>query len=80
MFGLRENVVAGGLTSYGPDHHDLSRRAAVYIDTILRGAKPADLPVEQASKYLLVIDRKTVSTLGLTIPPSILARAEEIVA
>ena len=79
MFGLRENVLAGGLMSYGPDHHDLTRRAVVYIDKVLRGAKPADLPVEQASKYLLVINRKTASALGLTIPPSILARADEII-
>ena len=79
MFGVRENVVAGGLMSYGPDHHDLSRRAAVYINKILRGAKPAELPVEQASKYLLIINRKTAKALGLTIPPSILARADEII-
>jgi putative ABC transport system substrate-binding protein len=79
MFGVRENVVAGGLMSYGPDHIDLTRRAAVYIDKILKGANPAELPVEQASKYQLVINRKTVSALGLTIPPSILARADEVI-
>ncbi len=79
MFGVRDNVVAGGLMSYGPDHLDLTRRAAVYIDKILKGAKPAELPVEQASRYQLVINRRTASSLGLTIPPSILARADEVI-
>ena len=78
MFGIRENVVAGGLMSYGPDHVDLTRRAAVYIDKILKGAKPADLPVEQASKYQLVINLKTAKALGLTIPRSVLERADQI--
>jgi len=79
MFGVRDNVVAGGLMSYGPDHLDLTRRAAVYIDKILKGAKPAELPVEQASRYQLIINRRTASSLGLTIPPSILARADEVI-
>jgi putative ABC transport system substrate-binding protein len=79
IFGVRDNVVAGGLMSYAPDPTDLWRRAAVYIDKILKGAKPAELPVDQASKYQLVINLKTASALRLTIPPSILARADEVI-
>ena len=79
MFGSKENVVAGGLISYGADLNDLARRSAAYIDKILKGAKPADLPVEQASKYQLVINLKTAKALGLEVPPTLLARADEVI-
>lgn len=79
MFGARENVDAGGLMSYSPNHADLTRRSATYIDKILKGTRPADLPVEQASSYQLVINLKTANALGLTIPPSVLARADEVI-
>jgi putative ABC transport system substrate-binding protein len=79
MFGQKENVKAGGLMSYSADTLDLIRRSAAYIDKILKGAKPADLPVDQASKYELAINLKTAAALGLTIPPIILARADELI-
>ncbi len=79
MFGPSENVEAGGLMSYAPNLNDLTRRAATYIDKILKGAKPGDLPVEQASKYDLVINLKTARTLGITIPPGVLLRADQTI-
>jgi putative ABC transport system substrate-binding protein len=79
MHGPSEYVEAGGLLSYAPSYSDLFRRAAVYVDKILRGANPADLPIEQPTKFELVLNRKTAKALGLTIPPSLLQRADEVI-
>jgi putative ABC transport system substrate-binding protein len=78
MFGIRENVEAGGLMSYAPNPLDLMRRAATYVDKILNGARPADLPVEQASQFELVLNLKTAKALGLTIPDKLLVAADVI--
>ena len=79
IFGDKRFVSEGGLMSYWTDWHDLRRRSAAYVDKILKGAKPADLPVEQPTKFELVVNLKTAKTLGLAIPPSLLVRADEVI-
>ena len=79
MFGAREHTEAGGLLSYSPDRADLWRRAATYVDEVLRGADPADMPVQQPTKFELTINLKTAKALNLVIPPTLLARADEVI-
>jgi len=79
MWGLREHAEAGGLLAYATDLNDLARRAATFVDKILKGAKPADLPVEQPTKFELIVNLKTAKALGLTIPRSFLLRADEVI-
>ena len=78
MYDWRAYVDAGGLMSYGPSMPDMQRRAASYVDKILKGAKPADLPIEQPTTFTLVLNLKAAKALGLTLPPSILFQANEV--
>ena len=79
IFESKDWVEAGGLISYGPDGAEVTRRAAVQMDKILKGAKPSEIPVEQPTKFEMLINLKTAQQIGLTIPPNVLARADRVI-
>jgi putative ABC transport system substrate-binding protein len=79
MYPTRQFAEEGGLMAYGPLIADLYRRAAMYVDKILRGAKPGDIPIEQPTKFEFIVNLKTANQVGLTIPPSVLARADQVI-
>ena len=79
MYGLREYVESGGLIAYGPNLAQIYRRSATYVDKILEGAKPADLPVEQPVRFELLVNLKTAKALGIDVPPTLIARADEVI-